>query len=77
MFRFRMTLLLEGKNDSNHGRSTPLKDKSKVSEASKRARIRYQIKKFQAKLNELQLALKNCLMVDEELKPKGELLSKF
>uniref|UniRef100_M1DX47 Gag-pol polyprotein n=1 Tax=Solanum tuberosum TaxID=4113 RepID=M1DX47_SOLTU len=62
--------------DSIQGSSTPLKDKDEALETPRRPITRSQTKEFNDKLNGLQSLIQMCLIGEEELKPKGEKLSK-
>ncbi|WMV54627.1 hypothetical protein MTR67_048012 [Solanum verrucosum] len=56
--------------------STPLKDKDDALETPRRPITRSQTKEFNDKLNGLQSLIQRFLIGEEELKPKGEELSK-
>ncbi|WMV18676.1 hypothetical protein MTR67_012061 [Solanum verrucosum] len=58
------------------GSSTPLKDKDDALETPRRPITRSQTKEFNDKLNGLQSLIQRFLIGEEELKPKGEELSK-
>ncbi|WMV13504.1 hypothetical protein MTR67_006889 [Solanum verrucosum] len=62
--------------DSIQGSSTPLKDKDDALETPRRPITRSQTKEFNDKLNGLQSLIQRFLIGEEELKPKGEELSK-
>ena len=62
--------------DSIQGISTPLKDKDEALETPRRPITRSQTKEFNDKLNGLQSLIQRFLIGEEELKPKGEELSK-
>ncbi|KAH0660316.1 hypothetical protein KY289_029064 [Solanum tuberosum] len=72
----RTNSLQEEGNDSIQGSSTPLKDKDEALETPRRPITRSQTKEFNDKLNGLQSLIQRCLIGEEELKPKGEELSK-
>ncbi|KAH0653052.1 hypothetical protein KY289_030730 [Solanum tuberosum] len=72
----RTNSLQEEGNDSIQGSSTPLKDKDEALETPRRPITRSQTKEFNDKLNGLQLLIQRCLIGEEELKPKGDELSK-
>ncbi|KAH0639201.1 hypothetical protein KY285_035787 [Solanum tuberosum] len=72
----RTNSLQEEGNDSIQGSSTPLKDKDEALETPRRSITRSQTKEFNDKLNGLQSLIQRCLIGEEELKPKGEELSK-
>ncbi|KAH0720178.1 hypothetical protein KY284_005208 [Solanum tuberosum] len=72
----RTNSLQEEGNDSIQGSSTPLKDKDEALETPRRSITRSQTKEFNDKLNGLQSLIQSCLIREEELKPKGEELSK-
>ncbi|WMV54632.1 hypothetical protein MTR67_048017 [Solanum verrucosum] len=72
----RTNSLQEEGNDSIQGSSTPLKDKDEALETPRRPITRSQTKEFNDKLNGLQSLIQMCLIGEEELKPKGEELSK-
>ncbi|KAH0652710.1 hypothetical protein KY289_030388 [Solanum tuberosum] len=72
----RTNSLQEEGNDSIQGSSTPLKDKDESLETPRRPITRSQTKEFNDKLNGLQSLIQRCLIGEEELKPKGEELSK-
>ncbi|KAH0705951.1 hypothetical protein KY289_011027 [Solanum tuberosum] len=63
-------------SDSIQGSSTPLKDNDEALETPRRPITRFQTKEFNDKLNGLQSLIQMCLIGEEELKPKGEELSK-
>ncbi|KAH0716684.1 hypothetical protein KY285_012715 [Solanum tuberosum] len=72
----RTNSLQEEGNDSIQGSSSPLKDKDEALETPRRPITRSQTKKFNDKLNGLQSLIQRFLIGKEELKPKGEELSK-
>ncbi|KAH0644681.1 hypothetical protein KY284_032565 [Solanum tuberosum] len=72
----RTNSLQEEGNDSIQGSSTSLKDKDEALETPRRPITRSQTKEFNDKLNGLQSLIQMCLIGEEELKPKGEELSK-
>ncbi|KAH0716655.1 hypothetical protein KY290_012917 [Solanum tuberosum] len=72
----RTNSLQEKGNDSIQGSSTPLKDKDEALETPRRPITRSQTKEFNDKLNGLQSLIQRFLIGEEELKPKGEELSK-
>ncbi|KAH0776517.1 hypothetical protein KY290_007928 [Solanum tuberosum] len=72
----RTNSLQEEGNDSIQGSSTPLKDTDEDLETPRRPITRSQTKEFNDKLNGLQSLIQRCLIGEEELKPKGEELSK-
>ncbi|KAH0716261.1 hypothetical protein KY284_009166 [Solanum tuberosum] len=72
----RTNSLQEEGNDSIQRSSTPLKDKDEALETPRRLITRSQTKEFNDKLNGLQSLIQRFLIGEEELKPKGEELSK-
>ncbi|KAH0781376.1 hypothetical protein KY290_000974 [Solanum tuberosum] len=75
----RTNSLQEEGNDSIQGSSTPLNYKNEALETTRRPITRSQIKEFNDKLNGLQSLIQRFLIgeeEEEELKPKGEELSK-
>ncbi|KAH0657921.1 hypothetical protein KY289_026669 [Solanum tuberosum] len=72
----RTNSLQEEGNDSIQRSSTPLKDNDEALETPRRSITRSQTKEFNDKLNGLQSLIQRCLIGEEELKPKGEELSK-
>ncbi|KAH0661533.1 hypothetical protein KY284_026464 [Solanum tuberosum] len=72
----RTNSLQEEGNDSIQRSSTPLKDKDEALETPRSSITISQTKEFNDKLNGLQSLIQRCLIGEEELKPKGEELSK-
>uniref|UniRef100_M1DKT2 Gag-pol polyprotein n=1 Tax=Solanum tuberosum TaxID=4113 RepID=M1DKT2_SOLTU len=62
--------------DSIHVSSTTFKDKDEALKTPRRPITRSQTKEFNDKLNGLPSLIQRCLIGEEELKPKGEKLSK-
>jgi len=65
-----------GPNDSIQGSSTSLKDKDEALETPRRPITRSKTKEFNDKLNWIHSLIQMCLIGEEELKSKGEELSK-
>nr|XP_033510471.1 uncharacterized protein LOC117275283 [Nicotiana tomentosiformis] len=72
----RKTSIQEEGNDSIHGSSTSLKEKGKALKAPRRPMPRSRRKKFQDNLNGLQLAIKKCLVIEEQFQHKEDLWAK-
>lgn len=53
--------------------SMSLKDMDETLKVLRRPLTRSQTKKFQDKLNDLQLAISKCLVMEEKLKPKKKI----